>query len=178
MKNKITLADEISENNPSIKEALKIQENIDLLETPQVEELTIESIEQFFISEGQWIEGQLVAEIGKYKNCPICTIMPEVLKSLSGALEDTLKNIDEMIDEIEFMRLDQETVLENIKRERAWYLIAKEIAMTLFEQGHGARNVINAHPELYSMASAKKHKKRSEKKDKRKAQRIARRNNR
>ena len=148
-----TLADEMAEQDNKLAEAMKQQGEVLPPGEPEYEsDLTVESIEQFFIDEGQWLEGQVEADTGAYKNCPICSQMSNVFMSFAGALEDALEALDKMRDE----GVDEKLILEFLRRDRAWYLTSKSMALMLFEQSHAPRNVINAHPELHSLAAAKR----------------------
>ena len=151
MNNEKTLAEEMAEQDKELAAAIKEQSEKPFPEGPE-SELTVDSIEQFFIDEGQWIEAQIKAETGAYKNCPVCSQMANIFMSFAGALEDVLKALDKMRDD----KVDEKLILEFLRRDRAWYLTSKNITMTLFEHGHLPRNVINAHRELHSLAAAKK----------------------
>lgn len=171
-----TLAEEMAEQDRLLSAAMAVQ-NAEV-ETPKVEiseELTIDSIEAFFIDEGQWLEGQIAADTDAHQNCPVCSLMLDVFKTLSGALQDSLENLDEL----QYKKIDEAVILAILKRDRAWYLASKQIAMRLYEEGHAPRNVINAHPELHSLGAAKKKRSSdSKKKQKHKNARVSRRKNR
>jgi hypothetical protein len=134
---------------------------------------TIEEIEQHLMDEGQWLEGQIAAETA-YKNCPICAKLPDVFRTLAGALEDTMEHLDNLKEG----GAKDSFIAEALRRDQAWYECAKSIALSLVEEGHHPRNVINAHPELRSLAHRKKiatKNANSKRKQKRKAARNARR---
>ena len=148
-----TLADEMAEQDERLKAAMEQQDDVAAPGEPEYEsDLTIDSIEQFLTDEGEWLEGQIEADTGAYKNCPLCSQMPDVFRSFAGALQDALEALDKMRDD----GVDEKLILEFLRRDRAWYLTAKNVAMMLFEQGHAPRNVINSHPELHSLAAAKR----------------------
>ena len=178
MQEEKTVADEMAAENEKIAEAIAVQAAEEA--TPEVEtaeEPTIDNIEQFLTDEGQWLEGQIQADTGAYQNCPICSLMPDIFKTLAGALKDTLENLDNLRDSD--VVVDDAVLLAMLQRDRAWYLLSKQIAVKLHEEGHAPRNIINAHPELHSLGTAKKRRATaSKKKSKRKATRAARRNNR
>ena len=170
-----TLAEEMAEQDEKLAAAMQEQEDVAPPGEPEYEsDLTIDSIEQFLTDEGEWLEGQIAADTGAYKNCPICSQMPEVFRSFAGALQDALEALDKMRDD----GVDEKLILEFLRRDRAWYLTSKNIAMMLFEQAHAPRNVINAHPELRSLAAAKRHQnsKRSARKKHRKNRKNRRHN--
>ena len=171
-----TLAEEMAEQDDKLQEAMDVQEvHKESSEAEISEEPTIENVEQFLTDEGQWLEGQIAADSGAYQNCPICGLMPDIFKTLANALQDTLENLDELRD----ANVAEPIILGMLLRERAWYITSKQIGMRLHEESHAPRNIINAHPELRSLGTAKKRRSTdSKKKSKRKATRAARRNNR
>lgn len=145
-------------------------------ESPQEDDAaTIDEIEEYLIDQGQWLEGQMAAETA-YKNCPLCAVMPDVFATLAGAVKDSL----ELADDLREKDSKDEIIAALLLRDRAWYECSKNIALSLFDAGHNPRNVINAHPELRSLAHRKKIAKNSnsKRKQKRKARRNARRRHR
>jgi len=145
---------------------------LDAEEKPGNDADTIDEIEEYLIEQGQWLEGQMAAEAA-YKNCPLCAVMPDVFATLAGAVKDSLELSDDLRDK----GVKDDIIAALLLRDRAWYECSKNIALGLFEAGHNPRNVINAHPELRSLAHHKKasRAKNSKRKQKRRASRNARR---
>ena len=144
-------------------------------EEPENAAEIIDEIEKYLIDEGQWLEGQIAAEVA-YKNCPLCAMMPDAFSTLAGAVKDSL----ELADDLREQGTKDSIIAALLMRDRAWYECSKAILLRMFEEGHQPRNVINAHPELRSLAHRKKISKtsNSKRKQKRKAARNARRRHR
>lgn len=148
-----TLADEMAEQDERFKAAIEQQEDIKETEKPEYEsDLKVEHIEQYFIDEGQWLEGQGLADNSVYQRCPVCTNMTNIFTSLANLLEESLELLDKMREN----KVDEKVVLDHMRHQRDWYITSKNISLTLFEAAHRPRNIINAHPELHSLAAAKR----------------------
>jgi len=142
-------------------------------------ELTIESIEEFFIDQGNLIEGQLKAE-NAYPGCPVCSRGKEALTALGRMLESSLKDLDErrQLSQGATFTSDPETdklVLLNIlKRDMEWYDAARTMLGNMFQAGHATRDVMSSHPDLVVSKAQKrkirsgKHKKQIAKESRRK----------
>ena len=158
MSSEKTLADEMAEHDARLAEAIAEQGVAEPPAADENAETTIDSIEQFFIDEGQWLDGQISSNAGVHKNCPVCVMTEIALQSLSGALKDALENLDKLQKDLQcdLPFQSDSIILDTLKRDRAWYLLTKEISIALCTQGHAPRNVINAHPEFRSMAATKR----------------------
>ena len=117
-------------------------------ETTATKEPTIESIEEFFIEQGNLIEAQLKAE-DAYPGCPVCSRGKEVLTSLRRILESSLRTLDSerKIEESARGYNDKDS-LTRLKRDLEWYDIAKTALGNMFQAGHATKSVMSSHPDL------------------------------
>ena len=143
-------------------------------EPTQTKELTIESIEEFFIEQGNLIEAQLKAE-DAYTNCPVCSRGKEVLESLRRVLESSLRTLDsERKVEESTREYSNKESLAKLKRDMEWYDIARTALGNMIQAGHATKDVMSAHPELAVSKAQKrqiqsgKHKKQISKESRRK----------
>lgn len=110
-------------------------------------ELTIDSIEAFFIEQGTLIETQLKSE--PYDNCPVCSAAKEFLEGLGKMLESSLTILDIERNAQEATRDYQSTdSLRRLKRDLEWYDMARSALANLLQSGHAPERVMRSHPEL------------------------------
>lgn len=170
---KIIGTEERTERAYNPEETVESNEN----ETPETpRELTVEAIEEFFIQQGNLIEGQLKAE-DVYKNCPVCAAAKNFLAKMGAMLEDSLRRLEleRNMEEAAHSYTGSDS-LDRLKRDNEWYDLARSALIGLLQAGHMPNKVMHQHPDLV----VTKHKRRSMKSGKHRRQlaREARRNNR
>ena len=126
-----------------------------------------EDLENFFIEEGQWLEGQLKSE--DYEGCPVCSHMVECLKHLHEHLQDIFKATDALQEED---RKPEAISLMSISK--LWYLLYKEDFLEFIRVAHLPDKVMKAHPET-AISKGQKRKIRSGKNLRKHARKRARR---
>jgi hypothetical protein len=140
-------------------------------------ELTIESIEEYLIDQGNFLEVQIKSE--PHKLCPVCAATKAFMEELCRMIADTLRGIEEsrrLSEGAEFPdpEGDRLTELHHLKRELQWYELSKVAMSHLVQAGHATRDVMSAHPELVVSKAQKrkirsgKHKKQISKESRRK----------
>jgi hypothetical protein len=127
--------------------------------TDQSGQITIESIENYFIGQGNLIEAQITAE-NVYPSCPVCSKGQRALITLRDALRDSLQTVDKMQACTDQTPKSPEEILAFLKRDLGWYEIAKMNLGNMLQAGHHTRDIMSAHPEL-AVSKAQKRKIRS-----------------
>jgi chemotaxis response regulator CheB len=152
---KKTPANEVEAQNQQLAKALYLQDEASPHDDPKCElDQDIGTLERFLTQEGQHmvVQSRNLTETVDYKHCPICSQMPDVFMSFANNLQNALEYLDRMRDE----GIDKNMILEVMRRERDWYLTSRNMAIMFFDQAHLPRNIINAHPDLHSLAAAKR----------------------
>lgn len=126
-----------------------------------------DDLENFFIEEGQWLEGQIKSE--DYEGCPVCIHTVKCLDRLRKHLQDLMEAIDALQDED---RKPEAISLMNISK--LWYLSYKEDMLEFIRVAHLPDKVMKAHPEL-AISKMQKRKIRSGKNLRKHAKKRARR---
>jgi len=132
------------------------EDHMDENTATQPQQLTVEAIEEFFISQGNLIEGQLKAE-DVYKHCPVCAAAKEFLAGMGKMLEASLRTLEVERNAMEATRdyagIDS---LARLKRDVEWYDLARTGLAGLLQAGHIPERVMRQHPDL----AVTKHQKR------------------
>lgn len=156
-----------------------MEENTETTQEPETDAsadlpkgLDVESIEGFFVDQGNLIEAQIKAEESSHISCSVCTAITGFLKSLLVMIEQSLKTVDEM-------RTNEKpsvAILVFLQRDLAWYTMARESLKNLLQAGHKPEIVMKAHPELIITKSQRREFKSG--KNKRQIAKASRRKNR
>lgn len=159
------------------KEAMETTET---KETATTEEPTIESIKQYLVDQGNYLEAQIKSE--PYEHCPVCAVSKEFMKELCRMIEAMIIDIEErqkLAEGAEFPGPEGGSIVElhNLKRELQWYELSKTAMSHMAQAGHMPERVMRQHPELV-VSKAQKRKIRSGKHKKQIAKESRRKNRR
>jgi hypothetical protein len=105
---------------------------------------TYDQLEEYFIQEGQWLEGQANCEAETYNKCPICSGLPNVFKIMAQAIQGSLEKADKMLNDGH----SSEEAADFLAQEKTWYELTKTITSELVELSHKPEQIMRAHPEL------------------------------
>jgi hypothetical protein len=141
---------------------------------------TFESVYNFFVDEGSWLEEQASVENDAYKRCPLCIQMAASCEALMKRIAATLEVCDREIDsreEGEAKDAAKAYWTNRLAVEQQWYEVAKQLVMEMYQKGHSA-DVLKTHPELKRRSSKPGSTKatltKTQRKSKRRAERRAR----
>jgi hypothetical protein len=162
----------MTDEQKTAEETVEQQEAPPAVEVGDGEKITYDQLEEFFIEEGQWLEGQIAEEQQTHQSCPLCSGLPNVFRMLIQAARDALENADSMMEK----GYSEQRVIGQLLREKVWYETIKGVINEMFQIGHKPGAIMNAHPEL-AISKGKRRQIRSGK-HKRKMAREARRKNR